>query len=267
VTEHPNPASSLISAQDISLSLSGQIVLDHVDIAIAAGEIVTLIGLNGAGKSTLLKVLLGLMRPDSGHVHRQDGLRVGYTPQKLAVDATLPLTVYRFMALAHRVTTQQIDAALADTDVTALAGRQLHSLSGGELQRVLLARALLRAPQLLVLDEPMANVDMNGQADLYRLIAGLREQRGCGVLLVSHDLHLVMAQTDRAICLNRHVCCTGHPNAVANDPAFKRLFGDQVADTLAWYSHYHDHHHGPHGDTGPHQHRHAGHVTTPDGPL
>ncbi len=247
-------ADTLIAAHAISLAFSGQPVLEHVDIAVAASEIVTLIGLNGAGKSTLLKVLLGLVKPDRGHVHRKPGLRIGYTPQRLALDSTLPITVRRFLALADGATPARIAEVLAEVDASALAGRQVHALSGGELQRVLLARALLRRPQLLVLDEPMASVDMNGQAELYMLIADLRSRHGCGVLLVSHDLHLVMAQTDRAVCLNRHICCTGHPHAVASDPAFKSLFGDQVAKSLAWYSHHHDHHHGPHGETVPHNH-------------
>ncbi len=242
----------LISARGISVVFHGKSVLDHVDLDVASGEIVTLIGLNGAGKSTLLKVMLGLLPPDHGSVVRKAGLRIGYTPQKLALDATLPLTVQRFLSLAQGVTSAQVQAALVEVEAQGVLSQQVSALSGGELQRVLLARALLRKPELLVLDEPMSNVDIAGQSDLYRLIAQLRDRHHCGVLLVSHDLHLVMAQTDRAVCLHHHICCTGHPHTVASDPAFRQLFGDRVAETLAWYRHHHDHHHGPHGETVPH---------------
>jgi zinc transport system ATP-binding protein len=199
------------------------------------------IGPNGAGKTTLLRVALGLQRPDAGHLHRRAGLRFGYVPQRLAIDETLPLTVRRFLALSPRVP-RDLAAALAEVGAAYTLDLPVQTLSGGELQRVLLARALLREPDLLVLDEPVQGVDIKGQAELFALIRRVRDKRGCAVLLVSHDLHLVMAATDRVVCLNHHVCCSGHPEAVSRDPAYRALFGAAI-DGFALYAHRHDHSH------------------------
>ncbi len=231
----------LVRLQDISISISGQILLEHIHVDINPGEIITVIGPNGAGKSTLAKLVLGLLKPTSGLLVRQPGLRIGYVPQKFHVDPSLPMTVKRFLQLADNASDWQ--SALERVDVYQLANQPLSTLSGGEMQRVLLARAIQIRPQLLVLDEPAQGVDVTGQAEFYQLIRDLRDELKCGTLLVSHDLHLVMAATDQVLCLNRHVCCAGHPETVSNDPAFIHLFGNQAARSLAVYHHHHDHHH------------------------
>ena len=237
---------ALIRLDGVAVSFNGQPVLDNVQLSVQPGEIVTLIGPNGAGKTTLVRVVLGLLQPDSGNVRRAPRLRIGYMPQKLHVDATLPLSVLRFLRLVPGVDRKRALAALAEVGAEQVIDSPLQSISGGEMQRVLLARALLREPQLLVLDEPVQGVDVAGQAELYRLISRLRERHGCGVLMVSHDLHLVMIATDQVVCLNRHVCCSGHPEQVSGDPAFIELFG-QDAKSLAVYHHHHDHDHDLHG--------------------
>ena len=237
---------ALIRLAGIGVTFAGQKVLQDVQLRVKPGEIVTLIGPNGAGKTTLVRAVLGLLKPDSGSVWRKPRLRIGYMPQKLHVDATLPLSVLRFLRLVPSVKREQALAALAEVGAEQVIDSPLQSISGGELQRVLLARALLREPELLVLDEPVQGVDVSGQAELYRLITQLRDRHGCGVLMVSHDLHLVMSTTDQVVCLNRHVCCSGHPEQVSNDPAFVELFG-QNAPSLAIYHHHHDHAHDLHG--------------------
>lgn len=237
---------ALIRLDGIAVSFNGQAVLDNVELSVRPGEIVTLIGPNGAGKTTLVRVVLGLLQPERGSVRRTPRLRIGYMPQKLHVDATLPLSVLRFLRLVPGVDRKRALAALAEVGAEQVIDSPLQSISGGEMQRVLLARALLREPQLLVLDEPVQGVDVAGQAELYRLISRLRERHGCGVLMVSHDLHLVMSATDQVVCLNRHVCCSGHPEQVSGDPAFIELFG-QDAKSLAVYHHHHDHDHDLHG--------------------
>ena len=247
---------ALLELSGIRLSYGGRPVLDDAALRVRPGHITTLIGPNGAGKTSLVKIALGLIKPQAGTVTRKPGLRVGYMPQKLHVDASLPLTVAAFLRLAGKVDHAAIVAALRETDVDDVRDAPLQTLSGGELQRVLLARALLREPELLVLDEPVQGVDVAGQAELYRLIAGLRTDHGCGVLMISHDLHLVMAATDEVVCLNRHVCCSGHPDAVSQHPAYLELFGRSVADNLAVYTHHHDH---THRCDEPGHHHHHGH--------
>lgn len=246
----------LLAVEQVSLSLSGHAVLTEVSLAVAPGRIVTIVGPNGAGKSTLVKVALGLIAPQMGRVRRAPGLLVGYVPQKLNVDSALPLSVRRFLAMAApKADSAVMTNALARVGAGHVLAQQVTELSGGELQRVMLARALLRRPHLLVLDEPVGGVDMAGQAELYDLIATLAHQDGCGVLMVSHDLHVVMAATDEVVCLNRHVCCAGHPEAVSRHPEYLALFGAKVAASLAVYTHVHDHAHLPDGSVETaHQH-------------
>ncbi|UTW06020.1 zinc ABC transporter ATP-binding protein ZnuC [Pseudomonas benzenivorans] len=239
-------STALIRLDGVGVSFAGQAVLQDVQLSVEPGQIVTLIGPNGAGKTTLVRAVLGLLKPESGSVWRKPKLRIGYMPQKLHVDATLPLSVLRFLRLVPGVDRGSAQAALAEVGAGQVIDSPLQGISGGELQRVLLARALLRKPELLVLDEPVQGVDVAGQAELYRLITRLRDRHGCGVLMVSHDLHLVMSTTDQVVCLNRHVCCSGHPEQVSFDPAFVELFG-QDAKSLAVYHHHHDHEHDLHG--------------------
>ncbi|MGF1476402.1 MAG: zinc ABC transporter ATP-binding protein ZnuC [Geminicoccaceae bacterium] len=233
----------LITVDDVTVRYGDRTVLDHVDFAISPGEIVSLIGPNGAGKSTLVRLMLGIIKPRAGEVHRRLGARIAYVPQKLQLDATLPLTVDRLLDLPRPHSPGMKADALAEVGGDSLSKSNVSSLSGGEFQRVLLARALLLDPDLLVLDEPAQNVDFAGQADLFDLIAQVRDRRGCAVLLVSHELHLVMAATDRVVCLNRHICCAGTPETVASDPIYATLFGARAAETLAVYRHRHDHAH------------------------
>lgn len=218
-----------------------------IDLAVHRGEIVTLIGLNGSGKSTTAKLALGILAPDEGSVTPAPGLRIGYVPQKMSIDWTLPLTVERFMRLTATLTKAEIAAALESTGIAHLAGAEVRTLSGGEFQRAMLARAIARKPDLLVLDEPVQGVDFAGEIALYELIADIRDRLGCGILLISHDLHVVMAATDHVVCLNGHVCCRGTPQAVAESPEYRRLFGDRAAAAIAIYRHHHDHTHLPDG--------------------
>jgi zinc transport system ATP-binding protein len=252
----------LISLRDAGLNRSGHWLVRGVDLDVRSGEIVTLIGPNGSGKSTTLKLALGLVPPSEGNANRRTGLRIGYVPQNIAIDWSLPLRVRDFMGLTQQVTQQDALSALKRTGAEDAWSRDLKALSGGEMQRVLLARAILRKPELLVLDEPTQGVDFAGEAALYALIQELRDELNCGVLLVSHDLHMVMAATDQVICLNGHVCCHGTPDVVANDAAFRRLFGER-AGALAPYRHHHDHVHlrdgrVQHGDGSISDHCHPG---------
>lgn len=234
---------TLIAGEELSLRYGAQTLLRDVSVSVQAGEIVTIIGPNGAGKTTLLRILLGLIRPDAGTFRRRDGLRIGYLPQRLPIDPVLPLTVARLMTLTVRRPRRAVQDALAETGVGHLIDAAVQALSGGELQRVLLGRALLMDPDLLVLDEPVQGVDFAGEAALYELIGALRHRRGCGVLMVSHDLHVVMASADRIICLNQHVCCAGTAETVGQHPEYIRLFGARAAQALAVYTHHHDHAH------------------------
>ena len=235
--------SSLICLDRISISFGQRPVLSDISLTLQPGRILTLLGPNGAGKSTLVRVVLGLIQPDRGRLHRPDGLRIGYVPQKIQLDATLPLTVERFMLLRGSVKRADILPALKRVHAAQLLNYPLQKLSGGEMQRVLLARALLNQPQLLVLDEPTQGVDVNGQVALYDLIDQLRHELNCGVLMVSHDLHLVMAKTDEVLCLNQHICCSGTPEAVSKHPEFISMFGTRGAEQLAIYRHDHNHRH------------------------
>jgi len=246
----------LLSLGNVSLRLNATDVLEGVNLSVRLGEIVTLIGPNGAGKTSLVRIVLGLLKASGGKVWRQPRLRIGYMPQKLQIDPSLPLTVLRFLLLVPGTRRPAVEAALAEVGAEHLIARPLQQVSGGELQRILLARALLRQPDLLVLDEPVQGVDVNGQIELYQLITRLRDRYGCGVLMVSHDLHLVMATTNTVVCLNRHVCCSGHPEQVSLDPAFVAMFGEQ-ASALAVYNHHHDHAHDLHGEVVPHEHSHG----------
>ena len=232
---------TLIQADGIAFSRQGKQILENVHVSLEKGSLVTLIGPNGAGKSTLVKILLGIEPPDQGEIRRKPELKIGYMPQKLHIDNTLPLTVSRFLSLPTRQSRSQIEKVLAMTGVAHLIDRYVQKLSGGELQRVLLSRALINEPDLLVLDEPVQGVDFTGEIALYELIQRIRDELGCGILMVSHDLHIVMAKTDQVLCLNHHLCCSGEPETVSQHPEFKQLFGHH--SSIGVYTHHHDHHH------------------------
>jgi zinc transport system ATP-binding protein len=233
---------TLVRANNIGINFAGRQILQHVALEIRQRQVVTLIGPNGAGKTTLVRIVLGLLKPDVGQVERAADLRIGYMPQKLQIESTLPLTVKRFLQLAYHARQTPVEEVLQEVRISHLMSQQISALSGGELQRVLLARALIQSPQLLVLDEPAQGVDVAGQAELYQLINEIRDRHDCGVLMISHDLHLVMATTDEVICLNQHICCHGKPEHVSADPSYIAMFGPR-APNLAVYTHHHNHQH------------------------
>ncbi|AHN26994.1 Zinc ABC transporter, ATP-binding protein ZnuC [Gilliamella apicola] len=233
----------LILLDNVSVEIKHQKILHNVSLSINTNQIVTLLGPNGAGKSTLVKVILGLMPYTSGKITRLNNLTIGYVPQSIKLNPTLPITVKRFMCLNKQLNNKNILNILSMVKAEYLIDKSMHQLSGGELQRVLLAQALAKRPQLLILDEPTQGVDVNGQVLLYDLISNAKTQFNCGILMVSHDLHLVMAKTDEVICLNHHICCSGTPASVSNDPEFISLFGQQGASQIAVYKHHHNHQH------------------------
>lgn len=240
----------LIKMRNVTYLRQGRAIINKVDLTINKGEIVTLIGPNGAGKSTLLKLALGLIDPTSGTRQAISGLRIGYMPQRLSLPETLPLTVEDFLKLAKSYEKTQLQQIAHRLKIEHLLHSPMQRLSGGELQRTLLARALLCKPELLVLDEPVQGLDVSGQSELYHLIHNLRQELDCGVLMVSHDLHLVMAATDKVICLNGHICCEGHPQTIQQDPSYLKLFGQSMPAHLAPYTHHHDHTHDAHCQHG-----------------
>ena len=243
---------SLITATGLTVKVGDVTALSGVNFAIRQGEIVTIVGPNGSGKSTLLRALIGAVPPAQGLVERAPKLKIGYVPQKLAIDATLPLTVRRFLNLPHRRTDAEIDQALRDTGVSGQVDRQMSTLSGGQFQRVMLARAVMDRPDLLILDEATQGLDQPGSAAFYQMIADLRDKLGCAVLMVSHELHVVMSASDRVICLNGHVCCEGAPDVVVSAPEYRALFGTGTGGALALYRHEHSHSHD-------HDHSHHDH--------
>jgi len=241
---------ALIEAQGISVGYGGQPVLANVDFTIEPGEIVTVIGPNGSGKSTLVKGLMGALPVLQGQLRRVPGLAIGYVPQKLSVDRPLPMTVRRFLDLPLRRPEPEVQQAAGRVGIGPLMGRQIADLSGGQFQRVLLARAILARPAILILDEPTQALDQPATAAFYRLLQELRQELGAAILLVSHDLHVVMSASDRVICVNGHVCCEGTPQVVQNAPEYRALFGEGTGGTMALYRHHHDH---------GHDHKHADH--------
>ena len=257
----PGAGMTLLAVENLTVRFGAVEAVSGVSMAVGAAEIVTVLGPNGSGKSTLLRAILGIVSPSAGRVVRAPGLSIGYVPQRLAIDRAMPITVRRFLSLPVRVSDSAAVAALDRVGLAGLGARQMAGLSGGQFQRVLLARALLVQPQVLILDEPTQGLDQPGEAGFYRLIEEVRAQTGAAVLMVSHDLHVVMAASDRVICLNHHICCQGTPRVVSNAPEYRALFGLGTQGALALYQHAHDHSHDAH-DHGPHDHKghdHAGH--------
>ncbi len=249
--------SGLISADHLTIRLEGQAVLTDVSLSMQPGEIVTILGPNGSGKSTLLRALLGILPASAGRVTRRPGLVIGYVPQRLAIDRTLPMTVRRFLSLPRRVEDAAARDALLRVGLPDVETKQMADLSGGQFQRVLLARALLAKPDLLILDEPTQGLDQPGEAAFYRLIEEVRRETGVAILMVSHDLHVVMAASDRVICLNGHICCEGTPRVVSTAPEYRALFGLGTQGALALYQHVHDHSHDGDGPGHDHHHDHT----------
>lgn len=254
----------LLSAKNLGFISKNKTILDGINVELHEAEIMTLIGPNGAGKTTLIKILLGLSEKSSGEIYRRANIKIGYVPQRVNISNVLPLRVLDFLKLGGAYKQNEIENVMDEVDATHILQMAIQEISGGEFQRVLLARALLKKPDLLVLDEPAQGVDIIGQQSLYKIIGAIRESYSCGVLMVSHDLHLVMAATDQVLCLNTHVCCSGHPDHISAHPEYLKLFGSAL-EGLAVYSHQHDHEHDIHGDVvpvrdhGPHEHENHGH--------
>ncbi|WP_417838999.1 ATP-binding cassette domain-containing protein [Tritonibacter scottomollicae] len=246
----------LVTLTNATIRHSGTPALDNIAFHIDKGEIVTILGPNGSGKSTLLRAIIGALPLSDGTLERAEGLRIGYVPQKLHIDPTLPLTVKRFLNLPVQISDSAAKAALTDAGVPGLINRQMTGLSGGQMQRVLLARALLSKPDLLILDEATQGLDQPGSAAFYQKIETVRTELGCAILMVSHELHVVMAASDRVICLNGHICCEGEPAQVASAPEYQALFGTGTHGTLALYRHEHDHSHDCAHDHAEPEHRH-----------
>jgi zinc transport system ATP-binding protein len=242
----------LVRLESVSKSFADKPILQNISMAINPGEITTIIGPNGAGKSSLIRLILGLITPDKGTIEKTPNLTIGYMPQKVNIDPTLPISTCRFLQLAH-TSHEECHNALELVGIPEVKKTPFHKLSGGEMQRVLLARSILRKPNLLVLDEPVQGVDFSGQNELYGLIGKLRSSLNCGIVMVSHDLHLVMSATDHVICLNHHICCQGKPEQVTQDPAYLDIFGE-----TAFYNHQHNHQHSLKGEVldsdGTHRH-------------
>lgn len=236
---------TLVTAKNLDLAYGKRTVLRGVNLEISAGEIVTIVGPNGSGKTSLLRAIIGATTPTAGQVERKQGLKIGYVPQRLHIDQTLPMTVGRFLRLTDRVSRQTCKAALVNAGVPNLLDRQMSELSGGQFQRVMLARALIGSPDILLLDEATQGLDQPGSAAFYRQIEIVNKTSGCAVLMISHDLHVVMSASDRVICLNGHICCQGTPAVVASAPEYRALFGAGTGGALALYRHDHDHHHDP----------------------
>ena len=234
---------SLITARNMSVKLGNKTILQPFDFSIDAGEIVTIVGPNGAGKTSFLRAVIGAIIPATGQLDRKAGLQIGYVPQKLHIEAGLPLTVQRFLNLPHKADIKMLQQTVDFTGIIGFMGAQMRDLSGGELQRVLLARALLQSPDILVLDEATRGLDHLAAAAFYQQIERARTEHGCAVLMVSHELHVVMAASDRVICLNGHICCQGSPEQVAVTDEYKALFGGGSNGMMALYRHHHDHHH------------------------
>lgn len=248
---------ALIAAQGLTVAQGERVVLRDVDFSITAGEIVTVVGPNGSGKSTLLKALIGALPARSGGVRRKAGLRLGYVPQGLRLDPSMPMSVGRFLNLPRRVSADARRSALAEAGAEGLEERPLTALSGGQFQRVLLARALLDRPELLILDEPTTGLDQPGQAAFYQRLEEVRNHLGCAVLMVSHELHVVMSASDRVVCVNGHICCEGHPEVVAQAEEYRALFGTGTGGALALYRHEHSHRHDTGHEAGcDHDHAH-----------
>ena len=242
----------LIKVQNISINYNDQTILKNISFEIYNKQIITIIGPNGAGKSTLIKTILGFIKPSEGEIIKNPNLKIGYMPQKIFFPEQIPITVIKFLSLNNKLKIHELiitkNTELNNQlNIEHLLHKSIHKLSGGELQRVLLAKALLGKPNILILDEPTKSIDINGQAEFYKLCSNLQEKLHCAILMASHDLHIVMSDVNSVICLNKHICCSGLPETVSQHKEFIQLFGTNV-NKLAFYSHHHDHRHTLNGD-------------------
>ena len=236
----------LVKLENAGVYKSSKWLVRGISFEVNNGQIVTLIGPNGSGKTTTAKMILNILNADEGLVTSNTN-KMAYVPQKINIDWTMPLRVIDFMKITSSINNAQITEALTLTGVEKLLYDEVHNLSGGEFQRVLIARAVAKKPELLVLDEPVQGVDFNGEIALYNLIKKISDKLNCGILLISHDMHFVMSATDHVICLNGHICCSGTPSVVVKNPAYIKLFGEHNAETLSYYQHHHDHSHNNDG--------------------
>jgi zinc transport system ATP-binding protein len=241
----------LISLNSVTIGYGNKVVLRDVDLTVKRGEIITIVGPNGSGKTSMMRALIGALVPTTGSVVRPKAMRVGYVPQKLNIDLSFPITVRRFMSVPKRASAEQVSEAASLVGIEGFLDQQIATLSGGQFQRALLARAIIGTPDLLLLDEPTQGLDQNGAARFYQLITELKAKLDCAIVLVSHDLHVVMSASDRVICLNGHICCEGAPNVVSSAPEYRALFGTGTQGALALYQHQHDH---VHDETCTHEH-------------
>lgn len=233
-------STTILEIKNLTYEINQNLILNNVNFTLKKQHVLTLIGPNGAGKSTLIKLILGLIKPTSGLIKKDSSLTIGYVPQKLRIEPTIPLNVERFLKLNQTKSGLTIQTALGKVNANNLLKKEMIHLSGGEIQRVLLAQAIIKKPQLLILDEPAQGVDFKGQIALYDLIMQIKDEFKCGVIMVSHDLHLVAAKTDEVICLNKNICCMGAPTVISEHPDFIRLFGKNAFNSLAFYEHHHD---------------------------
>ena len=232
----------LVKLENAGVQRTSKWLVKGISFEISQGQIVTLIGPNGSGKTTTAKMILNIMNADEGQITRNTD-RMAYVPQKINIDWTMPLRVIDFMKITNNLNNNQVIKSLTTTGVDKLLYNQIHNLSGGEFQRVLIARAIAKKPDLLVLDEPVQGVDYNGEIALYNLIKKISVNLNCGILLISHDMHFVMSTTDHVVCLNGHICCSGTPSSVVKNPEYIKLFGEHNSETLSYYQHHHDHSH------------------------
>lgn len=235
--------SFLIKAKDLCVKRHNKNILENVFVDVKKNDFITIIGPNGAGKSILLECLMGSFIPDSGQIEKRDDLSIGYIPQNFNPESSMPISVKRFLTLKKKFTLQELSSISLETNIFEILDKNLSNLSGGELQKVLLARSLLNEPDLLILDEPAQNLDIKNQLNFYNLLNNIYKNRKISILMVSHDLHMVMSSTRQVICLYHHVCCSGEPQAVAKDPEFISLFGDDMAKMMSVYQHTHNHSH------------------------